>query len=459
MKGVKGAIKYTIGIHVLVFLSILLWTFLGSKRASQAEKTEEPRVVDSPDPLEESNTLLAQAKSLLKEGDRKSAKPLLEKAASVGNAEAYFLLSYNYVNRDHEKHTQQYEQASLLGHKEAFRLAIRGRLRFNPASPKSFNPARALGVYRKCKDLYPEFKLYNETNTVKTIERCAEIVAALGPFEWKFFLKEHEINYESENYGPFPIWKFAEEASRGGRFGKPDMNLTLQLIIREPHCSPNALEYAVKENYELWKAGEPLNFNLCHYVTSGLGSSYCSRRHYDKKMERLKNEIDDIISDRPLKHKEALTQYREKYEEFIFAKAWHEEGHGGTGAAGFACLSVEEKKEVRHELIKEILAGKIPEIKDSHESADKRLNDIYQKVIMRLKQSPYRVGRSNCTDLVLRKTQRLWIDYRDATAASFSLLVANTDTTFWKSWMTLKRIDQLENFLERIDDNTGVSWN
>ena len=119
--------------------------------------------------------------------------------------------------------------------------------------------------------------------------------------------------------------------------------------------------------------------------------------------------IDDIISDRPLKHKEALTQYREKYEEFIFAKAWHEEGHDGTGAAGFICLSVEEKKEVRHELIKEILAGKIPEIKDSHESADKRLNDIYQKVIMRLKQSPYRVGRSNCTDLVLRKTQRLWI--------------------------------------------------
>ena len=75
----------------------------------------------------------------------------------------------------------------------------------------------------------------------------------------------------------YDIWELAEEASKGGRFGKPDPELVFNLVMRGGSV-PDEFESAVNEVYHNWKNGIVMQFCICDHVVSDVGIGYCSVR-------------------------------------------------------------------------------------------------------------------------------------------------------------------------------------
>ncbi|MCB0369297.1 MAG: sel1 repeat family protein, partial [Bdellovibrionales bacterium] len=206
---------------------------------------------------------LKQAEELVQAGDKESAKKFFEKAADKGSPEAHFALAYRYrVPR--EEGIYHFSEAAKKGHGKALGYALEYLL-FRADSLEYADPKGALALYYKAKKANPDLDLYDEENKLRIMKMCAEA----GDFDSEAFCKKYDIQPHS-NETLYHVWQIAEEASRGGRFGKPDPELVFQIVIRGGWV-PAEVQYAVEETYKNWKNGEVKEFNICDYITSGAG--------------------------------------------------------------------------------------------------------------------------------------------------------------------------------------------
>ena len=144
-------------------------------------------------------------------------------------------------------------------------------------------PEFVLEVYGLGKAKNPALGASGEVDELSIIRKCIEV----GPFDFRAFVKKYGID-EDELDRAYFIWELAEEASRGGgRFGKPNNTLALQLIIRGCRSAPVELEVAVDSIYRDWKANKKSIFNICDYAISSHGAGYCADK--EVKQAEAKN--------------------------------------------------------------------------------------------------------------------------------------------------------------------------
>ena len=379
---------------------------------------------------------LSKADKYFKKGKKKEAKKLYLKAAKLGSADAHFALAYTYIVTKKEA-IYHYSEAAKLGHSEALDNALE-HLLFRANSLTNANPWKALEIYKMAKKVNPLIKIYNEENKINIIKKCAEV----EPFNGKKFIKKYKLNNDKNKENGYYIWELAEEASKGGRFGKPDPTLIFQLIIHGGDV-PAELRYAVKDYYEYWKKGIVKEFNLCNYVTSGSGMSYCSARAEEKANIEFQNEIKEIKKNINKNAKSYLEPAYKAAIKFIKNKAWNEEGHDGSGYQAWTRDSIYEQKTNFMNTIQRISKGFLPKNVKSLKSNDKDLNKTYKKIINKLKKKPISGMKFRITYKDVRAVQRLWIPYRDRCADLFIQLASKTKKEFWKSWFTRIRINQL----------------
>ena len=105
------------------------------------------------------------------------------------------------------------------------------------------DPSLALELYETAKRANPEGSIPGEAEIVDLLK----MAAAAGPFDLEVFLTQHGLTKEE----PYFLWKLAEEASVGGRFGKPDPQLVLQLVGRGPGSLRERLS-AVRAAHTNW---------------------------------------------------------------------------------------------------------------------------------------------------------------------------------------------------------------
>lgn len=105
------------------------------------------------------------------------------------------------------------------------------------------DPSLALELYEAAKRENPKGSIPGEAEIVELLK----MASAAGPFDLEVFLTRYEIT-EKE---PYFLWKLAEEASVGGRFGKPDPQLVLQLVGRGSGTLSERLS-AVRAAYTNW---------------------------------------------------------------------------------------------------------------------------------------------------------------------------------------------------------------
>jgi len=386
---------------------------------------------------------LSKADRYYEAGEKEKAKECYLKAAELGSAEAHFAIAYKFIVTKEES-ILHFSEAAKLGHGEALRYAL-DELLFRANSLTLADPQKALELYDQAKKKNPSIELVDEEDMVDVMKKCAEA----GPFDGEQFIQRYRLRGDK---GPadefYYVWELAEEASRGGRFGEPNPQLVFQLVSRGG-CVPTELKLAVTDFYDYWKKGMVKEFDICRYVTSGIGQSYCSNRTLSETDEEYQTELRSVIDAVGENAKMFVEPASLAAEEFITEKAWNEEMHGGSGLAAWVNNSIVEQKTQFLGTIRKIIEGYIPQNVADLAVSDKELNEIYKATIEKLRiQAIEGQNFIGVDHESVRKVQRLWIPYRDRSAALFARLSPTKTEDFWKSWLTQIRINQLKEILE-----------
>jgi len=382
---------------------------------------------------------LKQADQAYETDDKETAKKLYLKASQEGSPEAHFAIAYKY-HVTPEESIYHFSEAAKRGHGKALGYALEGLL-FRANSLKTADPQGALDLYYKAKKVNPDLELYDEENKLKVMKMCVEP----GEFDAEAFCKKYDVIPENHKT-MYHVWKIAEEASRGGRFGDPDPKLVLHLVSRGG-WAPAELEYAVEEAYNNWKDGVVKEFKICDYITSGGGMGFCASRadeedkkEREKKLKELGKKLDD-------NSQKLLDLAYQSAVEFVEIKASKEEGHGGSGITAWIIGSEMEQKNEYLQLIEKIQNGYNPDPKSTFLEADRQLNESYQGVLKELISKHGNDYYLPSPD-DLRAVQRLWIPYRDATVKLFMQINPAVSEDIWNSWLTEIREKQLRKILQ-----------
>jgi uncharacterized protein YecT (DUF1311 family) len=383
--------------------------------------------------------LLTKANQLYDAGKKEEAKTAYQKAAAGGNADAHFALAYKYVLNDEER-TLHFKEAALGGHAEAMDYFLEAVF-FRANDLRKANPFLGMEVYQQAKKEHPQMAFFDEQGEVDVLKKAMEA----GPFDADVFIKKYHIDTTllEEPYG---IWQLAGEASKGGRFGKPDLRLVLQLVSRGGSV-PRELAYAIDTAYDCWKNNRPFIFVPCDYVTSGMGMGICANQYAKERDKALRAQLKALAPKLKNNAGQYIMPAYNAASEFIGSKAWKEELHGGSGYAAWAWGSVTDQRQAFVDLVLKLSKGKTPNLK-SGAHPDATLNATYQKLIRQLKIKPLDNAGTKADADGLRITQRLWLAYRDAFVKLASSMVPQVSQQQWLNWITEERIKNFNELLE-----------
>ncbi|RXJ86509.1 lysozyme inhibitor LprI family protein [Arcobacter sp. CECT 8985] len=380
-------------------------------------------------------SLLSKANKLYEAGKKIQAKKLYEDIAKQGEAEAHFALAYKYVLT--KKQTiYHFTQAAIKGHEKALAYTL-DYLLFRANSLELTDPKKALEIYKEAKKNNPNLKLYDEKNKVKTLK----LAVKSSDFDAKAFIKKYKI--KDTNSSPYFIWELAQEASKDGRFGKANPKLVFDLVVRGGNV-PAEYEAAVKVTYNNWQNGIA-KFDLCNFITSGMGMGYCAKKEEEKQQIKRAKEIKQFRKKLSKENQTLLNDALKYTNKFIEKKAILEEGHGGSGRASFLINSETKQKNEYLKLLKKVQKGFTAKLKYSLKYYDKKLNETYKKVLKKLKKSSIEYTMSYpITFDNIRTVQRIWIKYRDANTKLFLTINPSSKKENWEAYLTKQRTNQLK---------------
>lgn len=216
--------------------------------------------------------LVQRANALYESGDTEQAKSLYTSAAEQGSSEANFRLAYQYVLPD-EQRIAHFKLAAEQGHEAALEHYL-DEVFFRAGSIRLSDPQSALAVFQQAKQLNPNISLYDEESKVQVLTYATQVPNR----DVDDFFATYSVKDEDGEWPFYDVWQLAEQASvKGSVFGKPDPELVFWLITRGGNV-PAELSYAVKDYYRHWQNDEVVKFDICQYVTSKSGASFCAQR-------------------------------------------------------------------------------------------------------------------------------------------------------------------------------------
>lgn len=393
---------------------------------------------------QESQALVAQANKAFVSGNAEAAKSLYLKAVAMGSADAHYWLAMRYPLTRKEK-VYHYTEAAKGGRAEAL-TAVLDMFLFRANSLTETDPQEALDCYNEVKKVNPNMKdgYYGEEGA-RTLKMCAEPRG----FDGQQFMKKYGV--ETKGAQPYYIWELAEEASRGGRFGKPDAELVFNLVMRGGFA-PAELISAVQDTYKNWKKGRARKFDICEYVTSGYGQGYCAARETDEKEEKEDARLTELRARLGKNSRKLLDRAYDWATRFFDEKAGNEEGYRcGTAHTAMVLSSEAEHKDQYLTLVEKVLKKQFrPSPEDSLEVADQKLNRAYRDLLIALKKGEESARPCIPAQDEIKAVQRLWVAYRDASVKLFISINPAVNEKTWKSWLTETRRKELESALELV---------
>ncbi len=379
---------------------------------------------------------VADADKLFKAGNESGAKALYLKAAELGNADAHFALAYKYVVPEQEG-VYHFSEAAKRGHSEALGYALDGLL-FRADSLTAADPQKALDIFNAALKANPRIELFDMAAQLDTIKKCVEA----GPFDGEAFIKKYGIKKDELN-GFYCVWKIAEEASKGGRFGKPDPKLTFLLISRGGFV-PAEFIGAVRDFYGYWKGGVVKVFDICDYAGSGAGLTLCSQRAAEVSKKDFKKRLNTFAAGLDKTTGSLAAAAYEAARAYISEKAEKEEGHDGSGYHAWEENSKFEQETAFFDLLEKIRKGFVPEGVKEISFSEKEMEEKLAALTAAVKAKPIDGMKFLIDDTTIKSVQKTWEPYRDKCADLFTALSPGTKETMWKSWLTQARTDELK---------------
>jgi TPR repeat protein/uncharacterized protein YecT (DUF1311 family) len=386
------------------------------------------------------------------------ARNWIQKAANQGLGEAWFWLGYAGIGKK-ESETFYYEKAAENGYTEAFGYLF-DRLLFRAGSAADVAKAKKFG------DLARKQNVKLDWTAFETIDRCFEAGAPSIPesdqpsFEEKKYFQESKTDclllqtgiaapqdwnkYRkcllSQTEDDYDNNSIAEIYANGWGV-KRNAKLALALVCHgssvpaELKAMVNTL-YSTKDQDRL-----QTKFTFCDHVTSGMNGGFCAARAEKIASQKRDDELSGLIPKWTEAQQSSFRSLRKIADDYFREHALSELDMSGTARAQIA---IDETATLREELLRSIKsfeAGHLPKESD-FARADKDLNEVYSNIMKKDKIDHF----GTVTKKGVKDTQRKWVKYRDAWVKFAGLKYPNTAPEIWKTWLTKKRIWQLNEF-------------
>ena len=381
-------------------------------------------------------------------GNKEQARKMFLSLSQRGDFNADFELFYRYLNTPEDSY-KYLRNAAVNGHEKAMKYFLETTV-YCAETFKRSNPKEALKVYKKYLKKTGLENSKHSINTLDFLTKCAEP----PELDSKTFCKKYNLFYNDEDIekNPYYIWQLAEEASReNSRFGKPDPQLILQLII----CGgivPAEFTLAVEDFYGYYKKNEVHEFRIDNYVTSGYGLNFCAIREKNKNNEYLKKRVssfqEKIKNENRGKFHEAVTSYFN----FVDQKIWAEEGHDGSGYIAWAIESSNKQKEEFLDIIEQM-----QEIISHNSTEDindliSKYTEIKEKIDVLLGDGQIEGPKFTITLADIKKTEILWQSYKNSMIEFVKNQFGVEASRNISKWIYQKRIENLMNIVELYYD-------
>ncbi|MDD3183273.1 MAG: DUF1311 domain-containing protein, partial [Alphaproteobacteria bacterium] len=177
--------------------------------------------------------------------------------------------------------------------------------------------------------------------------------------------------------------------------------------------------------------------DLCDDVTSGFMMGFCAAIESDVKEDQRQTQTARMISAWPFEQQTAFTKLNEVAQNYFNAHASEEMDLSGSGRAAFEIEEENVMKVKFMDAIKTFESGKVPSSSsEDFVNADRELNLVYAAAIKKADPQADSVLPSKDG---LRKTQRLWLAYRDAWVAFAVLRYPHVSADSLKTVLTRER--------------------
>ena len=316
-------------------------------------------------------------------------------------------------------------------------------------------------------DLYidPAFvlKMYRDAG-ISTEERqgaqweLMQLAHESGSFNLNAFLIEHRLKVEDLRASPYAIWELAQEASTGGRFGKANATLALQLVLRGGGTVEER-ETAIRQCHAILKGARREPFELAECIRSRVGNAYLLSRT-GLKPEVNAGEVSAVLRAKLETNvlRAAFAKASECAENYAEAESQHY-----SGCRGFVTWESNRmayKKSVLFAFIGDVsavLAGKIPEEVESSGDSEATLGEL-MKDLSSFMRGPLEEVVQDDQDPALadsfyygeetkeEPSQAAWIAYRDALAQLLHAIKPSQSERNWTQWLNNRRIEFLLRF-------------
>jgi uncharacterized protein YecT (DUF1311 family) len=223
-----------------------------------------------------------------------------------------------------------------------------------------------------------------------------------------------------------------------------NLDLSIRLACANVWGAPAEKEGRIQHLNDMKTAESRGIFDICDDITSGFMDGICHSIRSELAVTKRKQEMDSIISKWTNQEKQAYLELRKAATIFFDERAAFEVDLTGTSRSAF---QLDESDDLEDQFLSEIAKADKCSIKkysvQNFVQADSKLNSVYS----RIKQNKTTIYGSVTKDGV-RKTQRKWIQYRNAWVLFAAVKCPFEMEISWKTMITNERIKQLQELVD-----------
>lgn len=206
------------------------------------------------------------------------------------------------------------------------------------------------------------------------------------------------------------------------------------------------LEMGERVNHlqELKSKPQTTLFDLCDDISSGFMQGQCALKEAKIADAKRDTIISQLSASWPLRHRQALANLRQTAHLFFNSRIENEVDLSGTARSAMQSEEQESLEINFEKSLSDFENRKLPEFSATDfKQKDSELNAVYNR-IMHTKSRNLLWG--TVTAGQIKRTQKIWLRYRDAWIKFALIHYPQVSTDSFKTWITMQRIEQLEEF-------------
>lgn len=352
-----------------------------------------------------------------------------QKAADQGSGEAWFWIGY--TTTDQKLLRTSYVRAAELGFAPAFDDVFE-LLLFRAGESADVDKAKYFADLVREKNI----EIYDKAEILATVDTC---YAAGKPWiadsERAAILGDGRTD---QSYTPNDSIKFAEAFANGWGVSR-DINRAIAFDCHG-NTVPAELIFQVKHLQERATAKSPEQpFIFCHELTSGMNGGQCAAFSENGEQRQRDTRLANLSAGFTLQQKAAFNALQQAANAYFDAHSGDEQDMSGTLRGAFYEEEIGRLRTSFLNALRRFEHGQLPP-KGNFIQADRSLNSLYRDI--RSTTDWTSTGTVRFADV--RKTEQLWLKYRDAWANFGPLRYPNRSANDFRCWVTRERIVQLK---------------